>query len=208
MNRAAASSSQSTSQHPGTCARYYGTEHVVRLLHSLLSESVGMCRPSDLPFSPQEHPLVGYSNVKNTPVGYHFFVLSHSLWVIFVKFSYLATLLGSFLWKFDTPVGVKLHPHAGGWGENSPRGPLTPTRFGAKCITGKSKKEFGDTYNSSALWVSTNAFSAMWDWETTNSTLHSLNGRLCKETVKQSNAMSIMDDGCFQRSRFVTHTWS
>ena len=76
----------------------------------LLSESVGMRRPLDPPFSPQEHPLVGYSNVKNTPVGYHFFVLSHSLWVIFVKFSYLATLLGSFLWKFDTPVGVKIHP--------------------------------------------------------------------------------------------------
>ena len=42
----------------------------------LLSESVEMCRPLDSPFSPspQEHPLVGYSNVKNTPVGYHFFV--------------------------------------------------------------------------------------------------------------------------------------
>ena len=71
-----------------------------------LSESVGMCRPLDPPFSPQEHPLVGYSNVRNTPVGYNFFVLSHSLWVIFVKFSYLVTLLGSFLWKFDTPVVV------------------------------------------------------------------------------------------------------
>ena len=41
-------------------------------------------------------PLVGYSHVKNTPVGYHFFVLSHSLWVIFMKFSYLATPFGSF----------------------------------------------------------------------------------------------------------------
>ena len=77
----------------------------------LLSESVGMCRPLDHPFSPQEHPLVGYSNVKNTPVGYHFFfVSSHPLWVIFVKFSYIVTLFGSFLWKFDTPVGVKIHP--------------------------------------------------------------------------------------------------
>ena len=33
------------------------------------------------PFSPQVHPLVGYSNVKHTPVAYHFIVLSHSLWV-------------------------------------------------------------------------------------------------------------------------------
>ena len=39
-----------------------------------------------------------------------FFILSHSLWVIFVQFSYLATLLGLFLWKFDTPVGVKIYP--------------------------------------------------------------------------------------------------
>ena len=37
-------------------------------------------------------------------------MLRHSLWVKFVKFSYLATLFGSFLWKFDTPVGVKIHP--------------------------------------------------------------------------------------------------
>ena len=39
------------------------------------------------------------------------FILSHSLWVIhvFVKFSNLTTLLGSFLWKFDTPVWVKIH---------------------------------------------------------------------------------------------------
>ena len=76
----------------------------------LLSESVGMCCPLDSPFSLQEHPLVGSSNVKHTPVGYHILVLSHSLWVLFVKFSNLATLLGSFLWKFNTPVGVKIHP--------------------------------------------------------------------------------------------------
>ena len=34
----------------------------------------------------------------------------NSLWVIFVKFSYLAPLFVSFLWKSDTPVGVKIHP--------------------------------------------------------------------------------------------------
>ena len=67
------------------------------------------CQKGCAALSPQEHPLVGYSNVKHTPVGYQFFVLSHSLWVIFVKFSYLATLFGSFLWKFDTPIGVKIH---------------------------------------------------------------------------------------------------
>ena len=68
-----------------------------------------MCRPLDPLFSPQAHPLVGSSNVKHTLVGYHFFVLSHSHWVIFVKFSNLTTLFGLFLWKFDTPVGVKIH---------------------------------------------------------------------------------------------------
>ena len=46
-------------------------------------------------------------NVKHTPVGYDLFILSHSLWVIFVKFSYLATLLGHFC---ENPVGVKIHP--------------------------------------------------------------------------------------------------
>ena len=68
-----------------------------------------MCRPLDPLFSPQEHPLVGSSNVKHTPVGYQFFVLSHSLWVKFVKFSNLTTLFGSFFFNFDTPVGVKIH---------------------------------------------------------------------------------------------------
>ena len=72
-----------------------------------ISRDVPPFRP---PFSPQVHPLVGYSVVKYTPVGYYFFFLSHSLWVIFVKFSYLGTLLGSFLWKFDTPVGVRFTP--------------------------------------------------------------------------------------------------
>ena len=84
----------------------------------LLSESVGMCRPLDPPFSPQVHPLVGYTDVKNTPFGYHFFILSHSLRVVFVKFSYLATLLGSFcenliLWlrvKFTPWIGWKFTP--------------------------------------------------------------------------------------------------
>ena len=74
------------------------------LHHALLSESVGMCRPLDTP------PLfTSGSDLKDTPVGYHFIILSHSLWVIYVKFSYSTTLLGSFLWKFDTPVGVKIH---------------------------------------------------------------------------------------------------
>ena len=55
--------------------------------------------PTRPPFSPQVHPLVGYSNVKHIPVGYHFFrseplslcniceisIFSHSFWVIFVK---------------------------------------------------------------------------------------------------------------------------
>ena len=59
---------------------------------------------------PQIHLLVGYSNDKHTPVGYYLFILSHFLWVIFVNFSYSATLLGSFLWIFDTSVGVKIHP--------------------------------------------------------------------------------------------------
>ena len=40
----------------------------------------------------------------------YFFVLSYSPRPIYVKFSYLATLFGSFLWKFDTPVGVEIHP--------------------------------------------------------------------------------------------------
>ena len=75
---------------------------------SLLSESVWMYRPLDPLFSPQVHPRVGYSNVKHAPVGYHFSVWS--LWVIYVKCSYLATLLGLFLWKFHTPVGFKIHP--------------------------------------------------------------------------------------------------
>ena len=64
------------------------------------------------PFYPLFHlryTLVGSSNVKHTPVTYHFLILSHSLWVIFVKFSNLTTLFGSFFWKFDTPVGVKIH---------------------------------------------------------------------------------------------------
>ena len=71
----------------------------------LLSESVGMCRPLDPPFSHQEHPLVGYSNIKNIPVGYHYFVLSHSFWVIFVKLSYLATLFGSFMQNLILRLG-------------------------------------------------------------------------------------------------------
>ena len=37
-------------------------------------------------------------------------ILSRSFWVILVKLSYLATLLGSFLWKFDIPVGGKFNP--------------------------------------------------------------------------------------------------
>ena len=73
-------------------------------------ETAGMCCPLDPLFSPQVHPLVGYSDVKHTPVGYHLFIFSHSIWVIFVKFSYPVTLFGPFLWKFDIPVGVKIHP--------------------------------------------------------------------------------------------------
>ena len=69
-----------------------------------------MCRPLDPLFSPQVHPLVGSSNVRHSPVGYHIFVLNHSLWVIFVTFSNLTTLLGSFLRKFETLLGVKIHP--------------------------------------------------------------------------------------------------
>ena len=69
-----------------------------------------MCRPLDPPFSPQVHPLVGYTDVKNTPIGYHFFILSHSLWVIFVKFSYLATILGSFCENLILRLGVKFTP--------------------------------------------------------------------------------------------------
>ena len=56
-----------------------------------VSRDVPPFRP---PFSPQVHPLDGYSNVKHIPVGYHIFVLSHSL-----KFH-----------PADTPVGVKIHP--------------------------------------------------------------------------------------------------
>ena len=76
----------------------------------LLSEWVGMCRPLDPLFPTQVHSLVGSSNVKHTPTEYHFFVLSHSLCVILGKFSNLTTLLGSFLWKFYTMVGVNIHP--------------------------------------------------------------------------------------------------
>ena len=78
------------------------------------------------------YPLVGYSNAKHTPVGYYFLVLSHSLWVIFVKFSYPATLFGWFFVKILYPVGAKIRP--GDISENSLRGPFTPTRFGAKCL--------------------------------------------------------------------------
>ena len=78
--------------------------------NNVLSESVGMCRPLDPPFSPQAHPLVGYTDVKNTPIGYIFFILSHSLWVIFVKFSYLATLLGLFCKNLIRRLGVKFTP--------------------------------------------------------------------------------------------------
>ena len=45
----------------------------------LLSESVRMCRPLDPLFSPRVDPPVGYSKVKHTPVGYYFFIWSHSL---------------------------------------------------------------------------------------------------------------------------------
>ena len=69
-----------------------------------------MCRPLEPLFSPQLHPLVGFSNVKHIPVGYSFFILSHSHWVKIAEFSYLAIFFGSFLWKFDTLVGVKIHP--------------------------------------------------------------------------------------------------
>ena len=53
--------------------------------------------------------LLGRSQLSN-PSDLPCFILSNSLWVIFVTFSYIATLLGSFLWKFDTSVGVKIHP--------------------------------------------------------------------------------------------------
>ena len=52
----------------------------------------------------------GWGQVKHTLVAYCFFILSHSLWVKLVKFSYLATPFGSFLLKFDNPVGIKFQP--------------------------------------------------------------------------------------------------
>ena len=84
------------------------------------------------PFRP---PFFHLRSVKNTPVGYHFFVLSHPLWEIFMKFSYLATLFGSSLLKkiWYSGWGLNSPSRYSGWGENSPHGPLTPTRLRAKC---------------------------------------------------------------------------
>ena len=84
-------------------------------------------------FSPQVRPPTGYSNVNHTPVGYYYFILGQSLWVRFVEF-HIWDSLGVFLFfKFDTPVGGD-SPHGYSvWGQNSPRRPLTPTRFGEKC---------------------------------------------------------------------------
>ena len=56
-----------------------------------------------------------------TPSGWVFKCKKYSCWISFFHFeplssgniyeiSYLATLLGSFLWKFYTLVGVKIHP--------------------------------------------------------------------------------------------------
>ena len=76
----------------------------------LLSESVGMCRPLGTFFHPRYTLWLGIKMSNILLLGIIFYVLSHSLWVIFVKFSYLATLLVSFMWKSDTPVGVTIHP--------------------------------------------------------------------------------------------------
>ena len=39
-----------------------------------------MCRPLDPLFSPQAHHLAGYSDVKQTPVGYHFLAATKQLY--------------------------------------------------------------------------------------------------------------------------------
>ena len=70
-------------------------------------ESVGMCRPLDPPFSPQVHPLVGYSDVKHTLVGHHFFCFEP---IFLGNICEIFTLFGSLSWKYDTLVGVKIHP--------------------------------------------------------------------------------------------------
>ena len=64
-------------------------------------------------------------NVKHTLVGHNFFMWSHSLWVKFVKFSYLATLFWVIFVKTWFSNWGKNSPHVySGWGENSPPGLL------------------------------------------------------------------------------------
>ena len=46
----------------------------------------------------------------NKYADFFFFFFLHFDGVIFVKSSNVTTLFGSFLWKFDTLVGVKIHP--------------------------------------------------------------------------------------------------
>ena len=81
----------------------------------LLSESVRMCRPLDPLFSPRVDPPVGYSKVKHTPVGYYFFIWSHSLGEI---------------------CEIFISSHSG-WDKTSSRwyfGRLILNRFGVKCF--------------------------------------------------------------------------
>ena len=77
-------------------------------LRTIYTRHGGFPCNADAPVPPFQ--LINFWEKIIPSVGYHLFVLSHSLWVIFVKFSYIATLLGSFLWNFDTPVGVIIHP--------------------------------------------------------------------------------------------------
>ena len=89
---------------------------------------------------------LGYSNVKHILVGYYFFLFHleplsldeiWNLWnfkfphlitlssVIFVKISYSG-------WGKNSGRGKNSSRRYSSWGDISPRGPLTPTRFGAK----------------------------------------------------------------------------
>ena len=92
-----------------------------------MSESVGMCRPLDPLFSP--YPLVGYSNAKYTFVGYRFF-----FFVLRLNFPIKTLFLGHFCENLILRWGYISPRRYSGWGEISPRGPLTPPRFGASEI--------------------------------------------------------------------------